>query len=119
MWPRSPWHLIAVAAALALPRAAADPVVASPFAGDSRFRKPLTLAVKDQPLWELLGHLRAAEGLPVRAGLTTRDERVMLFCRQRPAAEVLQAVAGDLKVSSRPKLLPEGRGLNNRRCWTS
>jgi len=63
------------------------------FTADARFRQPLTLAVRDRPLQLLLEDLRATRKLPLRADVSTRDERVTLFCRERPASEILAAVA--------------------------
>jgi hypothetical protein len=84
--------LLAAASALPSPR----PSAPGPFGGESLFRQPLTLAVRDQPLSEFLGNLRAARKLPVRADRTTQDERITVYCRERPAGEILAAVARHL-----------------------
>jgi hypothetical protein len=76
-----------------LPRAwAAD----GPFSSDSRFDQPVTLAVREQPVGDFLGELRKTHHLPVRADLSTHDERITVFCRERAAGEILAAVARHL-----------------------
>lgn len=69
---------------------------ANPFATDPRFAAPLTLSVKETHLSDLLAALRRDHSLPVRADRTTQDERITLFCRARPAGEILGAVARHL-----------------------
>src|SRR5437870_1647550 len=86
--------LVLVALALCAARGAAASV--DPFAGDDRFRQPVTLAAREQPLEAFLEGLRKSQRLPVRADASTRDERISLFCRARPAGEVLAAVARHL-----------------------
>jgi hypothetical protein len=65
-------------------------------AGGPSFKRPLTLSVRDKPLWELLRELRASLKLPLRADASTQDERITLFCRERPAGEILAAIARHL-----------------------
>jgi hypothetical protein len=66
---------------------------AAPFAGDRRFDRHLTLDVREAPLGEFLEQLRKQGHLPVRADAATQDERVTLFCHERPAGEILATVA--------------------------
>src|SRR3989442_1467268 len=68
----------------------------SPLAGDSRFQKRLTLSIKGTAVAEVLDDLRITQGLPVRADEGTGDDRINLFCRDRPASEILRAVADAL-----------------------
>src|SRR5438270_4996199 len=65
----------------------------APFAGDRRFDRHLTLDVREAPLGEFLEQLRKLGQLPVRADAATQDERVTLFCHERPASEILATVA--------------------------
>jgi hypothetical protein len=76
--------------------AAGDGGATTPFAGDVRFEKPVTLEVRDQPLGEFLRDLRSDHHLHVRADVTTQDERVTVFCREQPVGEILGAIAQHL-----------------------
>jgi hypothetical protein len=67
-----------------------------PFVSDARFDQPVTLAVREQPLADFLGALRKTRHLPVRADTSTQDERITIFCRERPFGEILAAVARHL-----------------------
>src|SRR4051794_19191001 len=68
----------------------------SPLSGDSRFQKHLTLSIKGTAVTQILDDLRTTQGLPVRADAATGDDRINLFCRDRPGSEVLRAVADAL-----------------------
>jgi hypothetical protein len=74
------------------PGAAGD----DPFGADGGFHQPLTIVAREQTLEDFLNDLRQAHGLPVRADASTRDERVTVYCRERPAGTILAAVARHL-----------------------
>lgn len=80
-------------ALLALTACGAWGQAGNPLSGDPRFQRPISLAAKDAPMEAFLNDLRTRAGLPVRAEGVARDERITVFCRERPASEALAAVA--------------------------
>lgn len=88
---------VAVCLLLLLPCAAAVPAQqrapASPLRGDDRLHAPLTLAWADRPLGEALPEAGRALGVPLSAEPSVADDQVTLFCRERPAAEILTRLA--------------------------
>ena len=90
------------AAGLAAAGSAAAPGGSNPLARSAAFKKNVSLTIKETPLGAVCDQLRAAEGLPVRADVTTQDERVNLACRNRPAFEALDALARHFDYTWRP-----------------
>ncbi|HTE18670.1 MAG TPA: hypothetical protein VK689_09865 [Armatimonadota bacterium] len=61
--------------------------------GEPRLDKTIDLAMKDEPLADLLARVAKETGAPLKASPEVADERVTLFARSRPAREVLAVVA--------------------------
>src|SRR5437016_6086773 len=60
---------------------------------DARLQAKVTLAEKERPLGELLADLAKQLKAPLSATRDTADDKVTLFVRDRPAAEVLTLIA--------------------------
>jgi hypothetical protein len=66
----------------------ADPVLDA-LRKDPRLQSPVVVAAADQPLGEFLDGLAKRAGVILRASRETEDDRITLFSRDRPAAELL------------------------------
>jgi len=89
-------HCLLLLATLSVAAAAApepEREIASALRGDRRLEAPVTLAVKDEPLGEVLGQLSKRVGVKLTASRETRDDRVTLFVDKRPANALISQVA--------------------------
>ncbi|MFN3650526.1 MAG: hypothetical protein ACK47B_13190 [Armatimonadota bacterium] len=96
MRPRTAWFPCTFLLALAVAAAAAperDVLAAEP-----RLQRSLTVTEQDRPLSEVLSGLSRRLGVPLRAGSDVRDDKVTLFLRDRPAAEVLRTLEEALEL---------------------
>jgi hypothetical protein len=84
---------VAMGAIVLVTASAPSASIPGPFVLDSRFDQPVTLAVREKPVADFLGELRKTHHLPVRADVSTQDERITVYCRERPVGEILAAVA--------------------------
>src|ERR1051326_359627 len=71
------------------------PCIGAPAAppADSRLEQKITLAVKAQSLSDLCERLRKESGVAFAAGKSVEDEKVTLFCRERPLREVMRQLS--------------------------
>src|SRR5688500_7460783 len=82
---------LGASAALAAPREEAKS--RSPFAGDARLEKRVTLEHAKIPLGEALAEITRQTGVKLVALERAADEPVALYVKEQPAAEVLRQVA--------------------------
>jgi hypothetical protein len=98
--PIRAWMLLLAGAVLGLPagRSRGDGRTGPhAFAADPRFEVSITVAAPGLYLDEFLADLRERYQLPVRAGTSTRDDRVIVFARERQAGELLAEIAAHLE----------------------
>jgi hypothetical protein len=60
---------------------------------DPRLTREVTLAFKATALTDLCAQLRQETGILLEAGASVADEKVTLFCRQRPLREVMRQLS--------------------------
>src|SRR5262245_14281748 len=97
--PRVLGCLIALAAAAALPLAAAPAVDApkrSPLAGVAALDKPVSYTETKIPLGDLVQRVAADTGAPLTAHAGTADEPVSVVVKEMPARELLEQLARHL-----------------------
>src|SRR5262245_49670604 len=74
-------------------QAGRQPAVAAVFRGDTRLDQKVSLTQKNVPLGEVLPPLGRTLHVPLTANVDAADDKVSLFLKERPAAEVLSLVA--------------------------
>lgn len=101
-----------VAAPSAKPASVGEPRAAVPaiFREDGRLRTKISVAVKDEPLQDLLAALSQQTSVRLTAGPETADDKLTLFVDERPSAEVLSLIARQFRFH----WLPISRGYELR-----
>src|SRR5437588_6002214 len=85
--------LLVLVAPIAVAKPAETEKSRSPFAGDARLEKRVTLAYPKVPLSEALADITKQPGVKLVALERAADEPVALFVKEQPAAEVLRQIA--------------------------
>jgi hypothetical protein len=60
---------------------------------DARLEQKLSLALKATALSDLCARLRQQTGVALTAGQSVADEKVTVFCRERPLREVMRQLS--------------------------
>lgn len=80
---------------------------------EKRLQNAITLRARDQPLSELLADVGKRTGVRLRTTRLTGDDKVTLFVKDRPAAEILARIAAhfDFQWSREGEVYELGQGL--------